>query len=148
VFDTNVLIDAFQDDFSAQAKLLDAVINGEVTAVVTPAVEREYRLILHWLISDPQYEDRINDFLAATKKVTPQRVDTQLDDAEDYKILQAAVGGEADLVVTHDHHLLSVGELEGIRIVRPQEAWAIVQEEGEGGSSEWQDFIRGFGIGR
>ena len=54
VLDTNVLIDGFQDDFCAEAKLIDAVRSGELMAVATPKVMKEYRLILGRLIADRQ----------------------------------------------------------------------------------------------
>lgn len=149
VFDTNVIIDGFSDDFSAQARLIEAASNGEITALITPPIEREYNLILGRLINDDRYRHRINDFLETTEQVEPVHVDTHIDDAEDYKFLQAAVGGKADLLVTHDQHLLVVGTIEKTRVLRPQEAWAVFEEEsGTGdGAGSWADFARGLGIG-
>lgn len=147
VLDTNVLIDGFSDDFSAQARLLDAVRDSEIEALITPQIEREYQLILRRLINDPVYKEGIGDVLAQAKRVAPKRVDTEIDDPEDYKFLQAAVGGAADFLVTMDRHLLAVGEIGTTRIVSPQEAWAAWEEEGGGGSGAWADFVRGTGIG-
>lgn len=146
VFDTNVVIDAFNDDFNAAARLLDAAHNHKLIALITPAVEREYHTILHRLINDPAYKERIEDFLAAARPVKPEPVEVTIDDPEDYKILQAAVGGQADYLITTDRHLLTLGEIGEIRIVTPTEAWQIYQEEYEG-ESEWGDFARGIGIG-
>jgi uncharacterized protein len=147
VFDTNVLIDGFHDDFSAQARLIDAVRDGEIEALVTPAIMQEYRRILRRLIEDSQYADRIEDFLSMAREVSAQNVHVEIDDEEDEKFFEAAVGGGADLVVTNDRHLLDVGEIEHIRVVTPQEAWAITEEE-TGGSNEWQAFVEGLGIGK
>ncbi|MEX0650253.1 MAG: putative toxin-antitoxin system toxin component, PIN family [Candidatus Andersenbacteria bacterium] len=146
VFDTNVLIDGFQDDFSAQAKLVEAVRDGELQALVTSAVVREYRNILRRLIEDPHYTDRIEDFLHMATEVEPVRVEIEIDDPDDYKFLQAAVGGGAQALVTSDRHLLDVGHIDGIDILTPQEAWSRFSDE-SGSSSEWQDFVRGIGIG-
>lgn len=146
VFDTNVLIDGFQDDFSAPAKLIEATLDGEVEAVTTSATQREYRKILRRLIDDPEYASRINNFLGNANSVTPKRVDVVIDDAEDQKFIEAAMGGEAEMIVTSDKHLLDVGEVDHVRIVTPQEAWAAVEEE-TGGSSQWQQFAKGLGIG-
>ncbi len=146
VLDTNVLIDALGDDFSAQAKLIDAVIDGEITALITPAIQREYSKILSKLINNPDYRDRINGFQAAGEQVTPQRVDMTLDDEDDYKFLQAAVGGSADLIVTSDRHLLDAGEVGAIDIVTPPEAWARF-EDSDSGDSEWQNLVQGWGLG-
>lgn len=147
VLDTNVLIDAFSDDFSAQAKLMDAVTEGDITALSTHATRREYQTILHRLIRDGDYQQRVNDFIAQTEQVEAADVPIKLDDPEDYKFLSAAVGGGAEYLVTGDHHLLDVGEVDAMRIVTPQEAWTIFQEA-EGASSEWQDWARGLGISK
>lgn len=146
VLDTNVLIDGFQDDLSAPARLIEAAIDGELTALSTTSIEKEYRLILARLIENEAYRDRIDDFLGMTEKVTPSRVEVVIDDPEDYKFLQAAVGGEADVLVTNDHHLLDVGNLNGISIMTPAEAWNRFESE-DGNSNEWQNFVRGLGIG-
>lgn len=148
VFDTNVLIDGFQDDFSAQAKLIDAVRDGEITALVIPKVMNEYRLILRRLISDPVYKDRIEDFFTMTEMVNSADADVVIDDQEDYKFIQTALGGQAEYIVTNDRHLLDIGEVEDIRMVSPKEAWQLVQDETSGGSGEWSSFVQGLGIGK
>lgn len=145
VLDTNVLIDGFSDEHSVQARLLAAVAAGDLAAVVTPALEREYRAILRQLINDPHYHERIANFLAAAKQVHPAQVDVQIDDVEDRKFIAAAVGGQATHVVSNDRHLLDVGEVDTVRIVTPQEAWAIWQEEADG-TGEWQGWLKGFGL--
>lgn len=149
VFDTNVLIDGFADNFNAQARLIDAVRDGEIEAIVTDHTTREYQRILHRLINDDRYKSRIKDFLSMTTKVVPSAPleNLVIDDQEDEKFLRAARGGKADAIVTNDHHLLDLGEIGNIRIVRPTEAWTMV-EEGSSGKSAWEDFIRGIGITR
>lgn len=147
VLDTNVLIDALNDDLSAGSRLVEAVIEGELTAISTPAVRREYQRILRRFTLNVRQQERMNDFIAATEVVPTAAVEVVLDDAEDYKFVQAAVGGAADLLVTNDHHLLDLGEIESTRVMRPHEAWTAWQED-MGTSSEWQSFTRGWGIGK
>lgn len=148
VLDTNVLIDGFDDDFNASARLVQAIRDGEIEAVASDQVMREYRLILRRLINDPAYKDKVEDFLTMTTKVVPQEIEgIVIDDKEDEKFIRAALGGKADAIVTSDHHLLDVGEVGNIRIVKPTEAWVMSQEE-SGGKNAWEDFIRGIGIGR
>lgn len=146
VLDTNVLIDGFRDDFSAQHKLIQAARDGELEALVTKRILGEYRKILHKLIKDPEYKDRIEDFLFMAKEVEPASVEVLIDDPDDIKFIQAAVGGTAHAVVSNDRHLLDIGKVEGIDIITPREAWIRYEEE-SGASSEWQDFARGLGIG-
>ncbi|NOS82512.1 MAG: putative toxin-antitoxin system toxin component, PIN family [Nitrospira sp.] len=65
------------------------------------------------------------DVLAALKQISraativrPARKVTVLEDVPDNRILECAVSAQADLVVTGDHHLLTLKEFEGIPIVR------------------------------
>lgn len=146
VLDTNVLIDGFNDDFCSEAKLIDAVIAGEVTAVASHRVVKEYRLILRRLIDDREYRTRLENFFAMVEDVDPERVDAVIDDEEDMKFLEAAVGGEADVIVTSDKHLLDVGEVDGVRIITPDEAWRRTEDE-SGKPEEWQGFVSAWGIG-
>ena len=44
------------------------------------------------------------------------------EDPDDNKFIEAAIDGEADLIVSQDGHLLNLKEHRGIRIVNPDEA--------------------------
>ncbi len=43
------------------------------------------------------------------------------EDPDDDKILECAVAGKADFIVTKDNHLLKLKEFRGMKIVRPEE---------------------------
>ena len=65
------------------------------------------------------------DITAALKQIgraatilRPSRKVAVLEDVPDTRILECAVTARADLVVTGDHHLLTIKEFEGIPIVR------------------------------
>ena len=147
VFDTNVLIDGLADDFNAQTRLIEAVCDGEIEAVATPQTEREYRRIIGRFSLDPKASRRLQNFLDSVTQVEPSQAqsDIVIDDAEDKKFIWAAIGGQADAIVTNDHHLLDLGEVGTIRMLKPTEAWADVEQNT---GTAWQDFIRGLGISR
>jgi putative PIN family toxin of toxin-antitoxin system len=148
VFDTNVLIDGLADDFNAQTRLIEAVCDGEIEALATPQTEREYRRIIGRFTIDSKSSRRLKNFLDSLIQVQPGRVENiVIDDSEDIKFINAALGGQADAIITNDHHLLDLGEIGTIRILKPLEAWAAVEDE-TGGSNAWQQFIRGLGISR
>jgi len=50
----------------------------------------------------------------------PSQVSGVSKDPDDDKYLAAAIAGRAPLVVSGDHHLLAVGECEGVRLVTPR----------------------------
>jgi putative PIN family toxin of toxin-antitoxin system len=146
VIDTNVLIDGFNDDFSPQAKLIEAALQGQLTAVVTLAITREYNRLLGRLIGDVAYRQKIDRFLQTTKVCQPApTINITIDDQEDLKFIAAAIGGRAGMIVTRDRHLLDLGEIGAIRILAPAEAWRHLEEETDG-QSEWQSWLKGFGL--
>lgn len=145
VLDTNVLIDSTNDPLNAASQLLDAVLEGTVIALGTPATKREYHNIANRFMLAEEDKERIQEYLARVQSVDAVHVDTTIDDAEDYKFLQAAVGGRADILVTSDRHLLDIGEIEDMRIVRPNEAVAMLDDTTESGG-EWQSWVQGLGI--
>lgn len=142
VLDTNVLIAGFQDEYSADYQLLDAAQRGTLTAVVTHRLLQEYRAILNRAVSDPAYRAVVDGFLAHTERVRPAPVSVVIDDPEDRKVMEAARGGAVDAIVTSDRHLLDVGEVEGIPVLKPVEALTRLRERGPE-DSEWQRWVEG-----
>ncbi len=142
-----MLIDGFQDEYHAASRLIEAINDGEIEAVASRKVKNEYRLIERRLINDGRYENRIDDFFEQLINVEPQSVSVVIDDEEDMKFIEAAVGGKAEYIVTSDKHLLDVGEVGAIRIITPQEAWRVF-EDVTGGQGEWQAFMKNLGFGK
>lgn len=147
VLDTNVLIDALSDDFNAASRLLDAVTDGELEAIATRKVKQEYRLIIRREVNNHPVEERLDDFVNMVDEVRPGNVEVVIDDPEDIKFIEAAVGGGAQYIVTSDRHLLDVGEVGAIGIITPQEAW-VKFEEGDSKVGGWQDLVKNLGIGK
>ena len=55
----------------------------------------------------------------ATMVFPRKRIYEVRDDPDDNKILECAVAGEVDIIVTQDNHLLKLKEFEGIAILSP-----------------------------
>ena len=144
--DTNVIIGATADHFSAQTKLIEAVIAGELTALATPAVLREYHRITGQLLTTPAQREQFEQLVAALENVSPGSVEVQIDDEEDRQIIAAALGGGATHLVTRDNQLLDIGEIDDLDMVTPQECWnSWLAARGE--STEWQTWLNDLGIG-
>jgi predicted nucleic acid-binding protein len=47
-------------------------------------------------------------------------------DPEDDQVIAAALAGQADIIVSGDHHLLSLGSHHGIQIMRPADVLASI----------------------
>ena len=139
VLDTNVLINAQKGAGSYPQRILDLIKLGKIKAVVSHPVWRENQLIVKRLIKDNIFKQEILEFLDSAERVEPELVPTMLEDPEDHKLLDAAVGGQAQFLITEDRHLLEVGEWDGVKIIKPLAFWQWWEAE-QGGS--WQNWIR------
>lgn len=150
VLDTNVLVGSAYDEHSASWRIIDACIRGELTAIVSPALQGEYEEILARTVRMRGHEERVQKFLAAAEYVRPAIVPRVVqDDPDDDKVLATAVAGKADTIVTNDRHLLQLdpylpeGSTSHIRIVQPT---AFEQSRTEEHGSGWGDLARLIGI--
>jgi putative PIN family toxin of toxin-antitoxin system len=126
--DTNVLISGtFWTGNSF--RILDAVDRKEITLILSEEILAEYRRIE----KSSEIMDKIarkNLILSKTAKRAVQdativnpllNFDVITDDPSDNKILECAVAGDVDYIISNDWHLLRLKEFRGIRIVTPEE---------------------------
>ena len=123
VLDTNVFVSA------VLGGTLEAVIGhwraGRFTLVVTDEVAGEYLAVLRrpkFGLPTDVIDDIIGYVFRKAEFVTPvERLRVVESDPKDDKFLEAAVAGEAALIVSGDRHLSSLGAYRGIPIVSPRE---------------------------
>ena len=123
VFDTNIFISAFMfPDGRAEAALMK-VVAGDVRLLVSKPIIHEVVSVLS------RKFDRNAEELARTavylaelgKVVKPRGKIAVLRDEPDNRILECAVSGHADVIVTGDQAMLALAEYKGIRIVTLKE---------------------------
>jgi len=143
ILDTNVLINADKGSFSFPARIMQAVIDGELDAFVSHKIRRENNLIRRRLIKNPEMHELIERFTSATIEITPsQHFDYIETDHEDDKFIDTAHEAQADFIVTDDHDLLDIGRFEETEIVTPQEFWTRYENELDPeGVSRWQEWV-------
>jgi putative PIN family toxin of toxin-antitoxin system len=67
-------------------------------------------------------EDLLADYAGFAEMVKPRTVPAVvIADPDDDQVIAAAVAAKADIIVSGDHHLLSLGSHRGIQILRPAE---------------------------
>jgi len=113
VLDTNIYIAAFQFPKGRNAVLWRAAVAGHFRLLVSPAIIREMARVLR---TDFEWEEgRIQDVLRRVADVarggivnprTTIRAVTA--DPDDNRILECAVAGGADIIVSNDRHLLDL----------------------------------------
>jgi putative PIN family toxin of toxin-antitoxin system len=130
VLDTNVVVAALRSGDGASNALLRRVALGQLTPLVSPALFLEYEAVL----KRPEQRivhglglEEIDAFLAALASASEAveisfRWRPQLADPNDEMVLETAVNGQADALVTHNvRHFASVAPRFGLRVARPGE---------------------------
>jgi putative PIN family toxin of toxin-antitoxin system len=122
VLDTNVYISAFQYPKGRTVVLWDAALAGRFRLIVSPAIIQEMAGVLRADFNWP--EDRVQNAVRIVARIAGKgiimphtRVHVVTVDPDDDRILECAVDGKADLIVSNDRHLLDLKEHDGIPIV-------------------------------
>ncbi|MBS3139868.1 putative toxin-antitoxin system toxin component, PIN family [Candidatus Woesearchaeota archaeon] len=128
-FDTNVLLSATLWDGSVAQKLLFDLIRQGVKIYSTTEILSEYQEILKrdFDFSDTEVSEIMGKVLAFVTLVSPQtKIKAVKNDPDDDVIIECAFESESKYIITYDKHLLNLKEFRGIRIIKPEEARAII----------------------
>lgn len=130
VLDTDIIVTALRSATGGSNAVLREAAHGRITPLVTPALFLEYEAVLkrpeQRLVHGLGLRD-VDRFLAGLA-ATCEAVEVsfqwrpQLSDANDEMVLDAAVNGQADALITHNVRDFAKGaERFGLRVVRPGE---------------------------
>jgi len=128
VVDTNVLISA---TFWAgdSDRILEKAENKEIELVLSKEIIEEFVRVLGYEEIQQKIKDKNLEMRRTAEKIVSvstivvplQKLDVIKEDSDDNKILECAVEGNADYIVSQDNHLLNLKEFRGIKIVTPEE---------------------------
>jgi len=121
VFDTNVLLSAIIFGGNPE-RLFDLARFGEIRLVTSPPILLEFAHILKekFAWEDEDITQAIEAIGYSSEPVSPaMKLEVVSDDA-DNRILECALTGKADFIISGNHHLLDLGEYEDIKIVSPK----------------------------
>jgi putative PIN family toxin of toxin-antitoxin system len=119
VFDTNIYVSALAlPGGQGEAALLKAAA-GEVQLVISKPILHELLDVLARKFGrDAEELAHTAVFLSELAQVMhPKRKISVLDDEPDNRILECALAGHADVIVTGDRAMLALGEYQGVRIL-------------------------------
>ena len=128
VLDANLFASALIKPNSNPGKILDLVKQNQVELILSPAVMKEIkRILLYPKIQkyhcktaeeiDAYFEDIL---MFAWIVEGNETVELIKDDPADNKYLACAFEGEADYIISGDHHLLDIENYRGIEIIQAQ----------------------------
>lgn len=127
VLDTNVLISGTYWTGDSY-RILQLIDEGSIKCITTKEILKEYDRIVH----SEEILTRIDEIQLMQRAPTMKlfEIMTIIDPTirlkiishdSDNKFLEAAIEGNADYIVSRDHHLLDLKEYRGIKIVKPEE---------------------------
>jgi putative PIN family toxin of toxin-antitoxin system len=121
VLDTNTLIAGFFP--GASRKIVRAWKRGDVRAVVSAAVLKEYEHIITPLPFRKRERDEVLALVRnrmLTRTVRPSRhLRVVREDPADDKFLECALAGEVKYLISSDMHLKRIGRFESVEIMTP-----------------------------
>lgn len=133
VADTNILVSALQ--FGGKPKqLLDLAVDGLIDLVTSEAILAEtVRVLRDKFYRTPEWLAEADQQLRVIARLVEPTEGLQVIEADptDDRILECAVAAAADVLVSGDTHLLSVGSFRGILIQRVSEFLSGVQTQHE-----------------
>jgi len=123
VFDTNVFVSALVFPGGDGERGLQRVIDGRDHLLVSRVIVGELLEVLaRKFARDREELARVAVFIDGIAEVVePGVLVTVLADEADNRILECALEGGAELIVTGDKDMLALGDHEGVRIVRLRE---------------------------
>ena len=130
VIDTNILVSAILTPKGNPAKILKHVLEGKLNLIISPAILEETQQVLRYprlvklMKKNKITRKEVYDFLGKMSKVaviTPGKleIDAIPDDPADNKILACGLEGEADYLISGNHHLTDLKIFQGIKIMNP-----------------------------
>ncbi len=126
VFDTSVIVAAFRSQYGASNALLAEIYSGRIIPLISLPLFFEYEDVLsrdeHGL-SSQQTEAVLKSFALVAAPVDIHfKWRPQLPDPADEMVLEVAINGMADVIVTHNvRDFLSVKGQFQLKVMRPSE---------------------------
>lgn len=125
VFDTNVFLSALMFRGSTARRAYELLLQRSFILVFSPPLASELARKLREFGVEETTIQRIVRLIAVTANrqgglVRPVHTITRLEGAAepDNRVLECAIGGAANIIVSGDRHLLRLKEFEGISIIR------------------------------
>ena len=124
VLDSNVPISAVV--FGGKPReILNLVIRGELTLIVSPAILDEGEAVLggvKFRFSGEAARGVIKEIEALAEIVDPATVVSAVpEDPDDDRVIACALDGRAEYLITGDHHLLKIGVYSALSILNPDD---------------------------
>jgi putative PIN family toxin of toxin-antitoxin system len=134
VLDTNVFISGVLTPGRAPAQLLELVLSGKIKLVISPQIIQEIQRVLQYpgilkLMKKRKLEEAVFRIMRVAQ-ITPGAVNVQgvATDPSDDMSLACALEGQAEFIVSGDHHLTDLTDYQGIKILSQAEFISLMSD--------------------
>ncbi len=126
--DTNILISS-SFWYGASDLILKKVENKEVKLIISKDIINEFIDVLNSKEIQDKIKDKnleikraISKIVSMSEMIYPSKnIEIIKEDISDNKILECALEGKVDYIITYDKHLLKLKEFGSIKIITPEE---------------------------
>lgn len=122
LLDTNIIISAI--GFGGKpAQILLQALEGEIQAVISPILLAELQDVLNkkLVLSDEDIKLALEEIEDSFQSVYPRSTINIVKDDDDNRVLEAAIEGNCEYIITGDKELLNLREYKDIHIVTADE---------------------------
>jgi len=124
VLDTNIIISVFGWSGKPR-KIFELALNDKIELITSPQLISELKRVSDYPRFDfsNELKKEIIDLILeiSTIVTTKTRINIIKDDPSDNRLLETALCGNADFIITGDKHLLNLKEYRGIKILTAAE---------------------------
>jgi putative PIN family toxin of toxin-antitoxin system len=119
VLDTNTYVAAFHRPGGRYAAILQAAIERRFILLYSSALAGELGDVLRrrFNVAEDEIQRTIRGIAKVAAMVKPRLTLAITADPDDNRVLECALAGKANLIVSNDRHLLNLGTFEGIAII-------------------------------
>ena len=132
--DTNVLISATFWDGSSN-KIIEKVENKEIELVLSKDIIKEFMDVLNYQEIQDKIKDKNLEMKRTVEKIVSistiiepmQELDVVKEDKEDNKIVECAIEGNVNYLISQDKHLLKLKNYKEVKIITPEEFLKLIK---------------------
>ena len=133
VLDTNILVSGILYEAGPQAKLLALARLGKFEVFLSVDIISELRSVLlrpKFNLTEREVDSAIKELLKFCKIIVPsEKLNVVKADPDDNAIIEAAVAGRAQFIVSGDKHLLDIKKFRDAKIVNTFELFKELAEQ-------------------
>ena len=134
VLDTTTLISALGWKDGNPRKVFELCLDAKCCLIESPDLIKEFISV----ISRPKFnfisKEEKNEFIVSLLQICnlvehKKKLDIVKEDPKDNIVLEAALEGKAEFIITGDNHLLKLKEFKGIKIITPKDFLEILENQ-------------------